>query len=68
MDPSLDRMVVKCHKGGSAEGKSVVHIVNAGVGPCRVIGYRGAERISVSAVVKKPGAFSCFEGGSRTCR
>ncbi|MAY82009.1 MAG: hypothetical protein CL930_14670 [Deltaproteobacteria bacterium] len=68
VDPSIDRIAVKCHKGGNAEGGAVVHISKAGVGPCRVIGYRGSERLDVSVILKKPGVFACFEGGSRTCK
>jgi hypothetical protein len=68
VDPSIERIEVKCHKGGNAEGGAVVHIAKAGVGPCRVIGYRGTERLDVSVVLKKPAVFGCFEGGSRTCK
>ncbi|MGB0639120.1 MAG: hypothetical protein ACPGTU_07310 [Myxococcota bacterium] len=68
VDPSIERIEAKCHKGGNAQGAAVVHIPKAGVGPCRVIGYRGTERLDVSVILKKPGVFACFEGGSRTCK
>lgn len=68
VDPSIERIEVKCHKGGNAQGGTVVHIPKAGVGPCRVIGYRGTERLDVSVILKKPAVFACFEGGLRTCK
>ena len=66
-DPSVERMVVRCHKGGSAEGTSVVHIVRAGKGPCKVEGYRGDVKHSVSAVLTGPKNYTCFKDGARRC-
>jgi hypothetical protein len=67
VDPSIDRMVVRCHKGGTGEGAQVVHIVRAGKGPCAVVGYRGEAKNSVSVVITGPENYSCFKGGARIC-
>jgi hypothetical protein len=64
---SVDRMVVRCHKGGVGEGANLVRIVRAGKGPCKVEGYRGEEKLSVSAVLKGPKSYTCFSGGARIC-
>jgi len=66
-DPAVERMVVRCHKGGTAEGTSVVHIVRAGKGPCKVEGYRGGVKHSVSAVLTGPKNYTCFKDGARRC-
>jgi hypothetical protein len=66
--PTIDRLVVRCHKGGVGEGAEVVHIAGAGKGPCRVEGYTGSEKIAVSAILMGPQNFTCFEGNARLCR
>jgi len=66
-DPSILRMVVTCHKGGTVDGASVVHIVRAGKGPCKVVGYRGEVKESVSAVLMGPKNYTCFKDGARRC-
>ena len=67
VDPSVERMVVRCHKGGEAEGTSVVHIVRAGKGPCKVEGYRAGVNHQISAVLKGPKNYTCFKDGARRC-
>ena len=66
-DPSVTRMVVRCHIG-KGSGTSQVRLGSAGRGPCKVIGYRGAaDKLIVSAVLTGPRRFTCFKNGSRTC-
>jgi len=65
---TIDRLVVRCHKGGVGEGAEVVHIAGAGKGPCRVEGYTGGDKIAVSAVLMGPQNFTCFEGNARVCQ
>ena len=65
---TIERLVVRCHKGGVGEGAEVVHIAGAGKGPCRVEGYAGTEKIAVSAILMGPANFTCFEGDARVCR
>jgi len=66
--PTIDRIIVKCHKGGVSEGAELVYIDRAGKGPCRVEGYDGTEKVAVSAVLMGPHNFTCFEGNARVCR
>jgi hypothetical protein len=65
---TIDRLVVRCHKGGVGEGAEVVYIAGAGKGPCRVEGYTGGDKIAVSAILTGPQNFTCFEGNARLCR
>ena len=66
-DPSLDRMVVRCHKGGTGEGADYVSIVRAGKGPCRIEGHWGETKRTVMQVVMGPKDYSCFKDGARRC-
>jgi len=67
-DPSIDRLVVTCHKGGTVDGGEVVHIARAGKGPCRVDGYRNGVMDAVSAVLTGPKTYTCFKDGARLCQ
>ena len=67
-DPEIvERMVVRCHKGGVVEGDEEVHIARAGRGPCRVEGFGNGKQMSVSAILKGPRTYTCFRGGARIC-
>ena len=65
---SVERMVVKCHKGGKVEGGDLVQIAQAGKGPCRIEGYGLGPTMSVSVVLTGPSSFTCFEDNARACR
>ena len=64
----VERMVVKCHKGGLAQGDEVKVISQAGKGPCRVEAGLNGEKMVVSVVVTGPQDFTCFEDNARVCR
>ena len=66
-DPTMDRMVVRCHKGGDGEGARVVSIVRAGKGNCRVEGIWGDSKKIVMQLVEGPKSYSCFKDGERRC-
>lgn len=66
-DPEMDRMVVRCHKGGVGEGAELVTIVRAGKGPCRVEGYWGESKRTVMPVITGPRDYQCFKDGARRC-
>ena len=66
-DTTMDRMVVRCHKGGTGEGAEFVTIVRAGKGPCRVEGHWGESKKTVMPVITGPRDYTCFKDGARRC-
>ena len=63
----MDRMVVRCHKGGTGDGAEFVTIVRAGKGPCRVEGHWGESKKTVMPVITGPRDYICFKDGARRC-
>ena len=66
-DPTMDRLVVRCHKGGNGDGAEFVTIVRAGKGPCRVEGHWGETKRTVMPVITGPKDYTCFKDGARRC-
>jgi len=64
---SVDRMRVRCHTLDPVDGIEEVFIDRAVKGPCRVEGFIGESKLSVSAVLKGPKSYTCFRDGSRIC-
>ena len=64
---AVDRMRVRCHTLDPVEGAEEVRIDRAVRGPCRVEGFIGETKLSVSAILKGPKTYTCFRDGSRIC-
>ncbi len=66
-DPAVTELNVRCHVG-EGTGQSSVVIEDAGAGPCRVTGTGDGEARLASVALSGSRTYTCFSGGSRSCR